>query len=40
MNIITLDSQPDPQLAAALYQFEKGFSYPLGETQRFHVLHD
>jgi len=39
MRIFALDRPPDGMLARALDRFEHRFSYPLGATQRFHVLH-
>src|SRR5580658_9463514 len=39
MNIIVLTERPDDALAKALNRFERQFFYPLGEKQRFQVLH-
>ncbi|MGH8678906.1 MAG: GNAT family N-acetyltransferase [Burkholderiales bacterium] len=39
MRILALDRPLDGALARALDRFEHRFSYPLGATQRFHVLH-
>ncbi len=39
MRIFALDTRPDEALARSLARFEQQFTYPLGETQRFHVSH-
>lgn len=41
MTIETLNdgTPPEPELAAALGEFERSFQYPLGEAQCFHISH-
>ena len=39
MNILRLDDSPGPALSAALQSFEREFTYPLGNSRRFHVSH-
>lgn len=39
MNILRLDGPPTPALSAALQSFEREFTYPLGESRRFHISH-
>ncbi|MDB6078918.1 MAG: hypothetical protein JWO82_2665 [Akkermansiaceae bacterium] len=39
MKLRDFTATPDPLTAAALAEFEKQFSYPLGDTTRFHLSH-
>lgn len=39
MNLHTINNNPAPQLAAALAEFEKQFSYPLGPGKSFRIDH-